>query len=367
MPGIKEMTATILNGMPNAWGQSIHIPSECDGLAFCKQIEEFIGEFRSKDGDKRPTNYEDIYYVITQINDHETGNYDNPALDPLIEKIKKPTEQTAVWEKRFGERWLIPVSRDACNYINKSVWNMLNRSITSTSHLECIAEFCEEYPNACIVTLNHDIVLESFLDSRGISYNDGFNLIDGEPCFDPASLNLKRGILLLKLHGSISWFRRQPRYESDEESEMRTPPRETIFKARNGSNFGYTKNAKGEDQYLIDGSPLLMIGNHNKIQEYTSYFYSHLYCAFHAALERSDKLVVCGYGFGDKGINTRIVEWRHQGGKKVVVIHEEPDKLFTDCRKAVLGLHNDPGVRTILSFMKKNLTWQSVEEELAKA
>jgi len=108
-----------------------------------------------------------------------------------------------------------------------------------------------------------------------------------------------------------------------------------------------------------------VIGNHNKIQEYTSYFYSHLYCAFHAALERSDKLVVCGYGFCDKGVNTRMVEWRHQGGKKVVVVHENPDRLFSDCRNAVRDLHFEPGVQTILSFMKETLTLQSIEAKLS--
>jgi len=32
------------------------------------------------------TNYEDIYYLVSQITDNEDGEYDNPVLKPLIDK-----------------------------------------------------------------------------------------------------------------------------------------------------------------------------------------------------------------------------------------------------------------------------------------
>jgi hypothetical protein len=53
----------------------------------------------------------------------------------------------------------------------------------------------------------------------------------------------------------------------------------------------------------------LLAGTFNKMLDYTRHIFLELHYQFYRALERSTNLVVCGYGFGDKGINGRIAEW----------------------------------------------------------
>ena len=51
---------------------------------------------------------------------------------------------------------------------------------------------------------------------------------------------------------------------------------------------------------------LLLMGTFNKMLLYTASLWGELHCHFHHSLSRDSALVVCGYGFRDKGINTKI-------------------------------------------------------------
>lgn len=66
----------------------------------------------------------------------------------------------------------------------------------------------------------------------------------------------------------------------------------------------HTKTSDGDWQDAIDGRPILLIGTFNKISEYTRGMFRDLHRRFRSMLRELDQLVVCGYGFGDKGINS---------------------------------------------------------------
>ena len=62
---------------------------------------------------------------------------------------------------------------------------------------------------------------------------------------------------------------------------------------------------------LLDtpGRPELLVGTFNKMHPYTASVFADLHCHFHKCLRQVNSLICCGYGFGDKGINTKLAEW----------------------------------------------------------
>jgi len=49
-----------------------------------------------------------------------------------------------------------------------------------------------------------------------------------------------------------------------------------------------------------------------------------------------NNLVICGYSFGDSGINTKIINWIYSSSEnKIIVIHPNPVKLNNDSRGAI--------------------------------
>jgi hypothetical protein len=57
-------------------------------------------------------------------------------------------------------------------------------------------------------------------------------------------------------------------------------------------------------------------------------------------LRQSQSLVVSGYGFGDCGVNSQILQWLFSAEPNVmVVIHPEPDTLWSSVRGEVTEQH----------------------------
>src|SRR3990167_4204242 len=64
--------------------------------AFLDRIKSEIELYYLKYPFKIEFNYEDYYYLASQIFDAEIGEYDNPAILPLIEKIKPDLEHLLI-------------------------------------------------------------------------------------------------------------------------------------------------------------------------------------------------------------------------------------------------------------------------------
>jgi len=100
-----------------------------------------------------------------------------------------------------------------------------------------------------------------------------------------------------------------------------------------------TRNFAGQRQDPIDDDGVMLIGSFNKIFEYSGGIFSDLFCAFRGSLGSARRLVVGGYGFGDKGVNQLIVQWlRESVERKLIIVHKD----YKDCgrkgRMAVQGL-----------------------------
>ncbi len=328
-------------------------------LTFLKRLKVEIDLYYSRS--ERFTNYEDLYYVASQIRDSESGDYDNPAVQPLIDKIL-PDIQPLLVSKQNG---IEEIAREATNYIHDVVRCLLSKEPCSLDHLSCIRDACQDsiLSNIDVFTLNHDTVLERCLSQNGVQFTDGFeepinnvrywnpDLYDGSPS----------KIRLFKLHGSIDWFRLRPD-GGDWSSERigRIPP---------GEDLGRTVNPQGIMQSPM-GRPMFLVGTFNKMLDYGSEIYADLHYQFYHSLRCTQRLIVCGYGFGDKGINTRIVEWIYSASdrnsasdRRIIVVHPTPEELKNASRGAISNKWDEWQSQNILIVFPKRIeqiSWQDI-------
>lgn len=315
---------------------------------------------------ERLTNYEDLYYMAAQIEDSESGNFDNPAVQPLIDKIFPEIKRILIGNKFRREEWrLIDLAHEATNYIEDVVRCLLFREPKSTEYLESLKDACldRQFSKIDIFTLNHDKVLEEFFSKNGIQFTDGFD----EPVNDVRYWNPDlfetscSKVRLFKLHGSVNWFRFRPDGGDWSNESIGIPLSKDIW---------YTKNPQGQMQLPVDGRPILLLGTFNKMLEYTSGIYTFLHCQFYHSLANTNRLVVCGYGFGDKGINNRIIEWiRLSSNRRILIIHPNPEELKKSARVAIRNNWNEWIKQKKLTIIPKKIeetSWKDIRDELFK-
>ncbi len=183
---------------------------------------------------------------------------------------------------------------------------MLRRPAATLSHWLADACLDERGVAVDIFTINHDTIIERHFEKQGIDYADGF--ADTGNVFKdwtPSLYDLpNHRVRLFKLHGSINWFQ-YPRHESGHMTRLRTV---TPVSADALLSAEYPR-------------PVILVGTLNKPLVCMNTVFSELHCRFHHALEAADLLIVVGFGFGDQGINLRMIPWiRGSVRNKVVVI-----------------------------------------------
>jgi hypothetical protein len=306
------------------------------GILFA-EIQDYYTDRRS-----HPVSYENCCYVATQLCDTESGEFDNPAVQPLIEKLREHEELRSLL--RTGEQRLSLFS-EAKHFIHDIVWRRLAQQPLSVDYWGWLIKGAHDdaVNSTDFLTLNHDTVFEQALRKENIKYCDGF----GKPSenvrfWEPGQLEENRRIRVCKLHGSIDWF---------------------WFRSKRRVGIPLMG-----DLYDTPGRPELLIGTFNKMHQYTASVFADLHCHFHKCLRQVNSLICCGYGFGDKGINTKLVEWINDGqSKRLVVVHPDPQGLM-DCSRGAIANHwqewqQEGKIRTIGKRIEET-DWDEVKETL---
>lgn len=94
----------------------------------------------------RFVNYEDLYYVTGQINDTELRNYDNPAVQPFINKILsdiRPLLRHREYDNKPHWR-LHELAYETMNYISDIVWHLLDKEPIRIDHMKSLCEACQD-------------------------------------------------------------------------------------------------------------------------------------------------------------------------------------------------------------------------------
>jgi hypothetical protein len=340
MPSVKDITEIVLSGMGVAryTGGNYYI-GEPDPITvgYVERVVEFLKRIYPEIKDyygsrsyyppdyERTINYEDLYYVALQIYQSETGAHDNPVVQAFVDRIISDIKQLFVQKEHeiIKREWnLRIIAEEAVHCIHDVVSNVLRIKPTDVSYLSCIGDACQDIGMPLnLFTLNHDTVLEQYLGGSGIEYTDGFESYEnGYRYWSPEVFeHSNHEIRLFKLHGSWNWFRYEP--------SAATGRNDPVGQALDGRHWLF-KDPDGEFQWRDCGRSMLLVGTFNKIPEYTNRIFADLFCQFRRALTETDRLIVCGYSFGDQGINMQVAEWANSSDRTMmVVIHENPEAL----------------------------------------
>jgi hypothetical protein len=358
MPGVDEISEQIFGGtgVVRASDATYYISSEgaanydwCraaaePALAFTRRLRELANRYFSDFLNGRAANYEDIANFAKQIEDALSGEYENPALLPLLVELLQDVDDTQALMERASET-------RGC--ISDIVWRMLNRPLTRLDHLAVIVDGCRVLGTTDLFELNHDRVLELGLADAGLRASDGFTKASGDVFFwsDVFSEPLRH----LKLHGSIAWFRRH----LDDE------PWRGLVVARSTTPDPYhERDAAGELlEFPADGRPVLLTGTFDKPLAYDTTVYADQHYLFHESLRQTHAVVVIGYGFRDKAINSRLIGWLHGArGRRLIVVHGDVrDLVENQARRAIAGSWNgwihDGRLRVVEKWVSDRDSW----------
>lgn len=366
MPSTDEITKGVLSGEVIKSNDSDRI------LIFLNWLKAKIDLFYFSRWPYNSTNYEDIYYIATQVHDSITGEFDNPAVQPLIDKILPQVRPLLIDEENTVEKQLGVLAGKATEYIEEVVYNLLRkdpRHFGSLDYLACIKDARSEISKVDIFTLNHDTVLEEFLKNDN-EFTDGFHEPENKNKFkykfwkpDLYEANSFK-IRLFKLHGSVDWIPQKYDREDgtlEERARIVKPPFGEIYKIvdRNG-------NSLSRKAY---GRPMFLIGTFNKMLKYSSWIFADLFSRFWLSLPSAERLVASGYSFGDKGINNAIIAWIYPSPecKMVVIDPAEEEKFRVKTRGAIGNKWDELKEKGKLIYMKNKIgkvSWEEIKEKL---
>ncbi len=281
----------------------------------------------------RKANYEDIYFLASQIHDSAIHEYDNPAILSLIKNITPDIHQALSGiqdQDRPEHPWSIEqLADEGMKYIRHILWCFLSNIDDSVDlgYLDLFAQAVADRDLRSIdfFTLNNDAVFEQYLRQRKIEYFDGFSQgTDGKFWWNTTLFlqTTKPRIRLLKLHGSVNWY-------TDQHFGKGSKSIEKV----DGAALPYIWRDLPEK-----AEPVFLAGTLNKMLDYTTEVFSLLQSEWFRSLYQSDVLVICGYGFNDKGINTRIVEWFNFSTNKILVVIDPSKDIIQKARPALGGL-----------------------------
>lgn len=371
MPSTGELTGRVLSGAgvrrhPDGayYFDAAHSDAPADGSVL--RIRRFLHRLKAeidgyyRDQPEHHTDYEDLYYAASQIHDSELREYDNPAVQPFIDKIRADVEPLLAGDAGAPAWSLLELSSEATHYIRDVVWRLLCAEPSRADHMESLSAACLDDALSCvdIFTLNHDTVLEQLLSRNGIRVTDGFDQpVERIRYWNPdLFMRPDARVRLFKLHGSVNWFRLRP---PDGNGELIGMP----------LNWDFRHGEPVPDRtWPTGGRPLFLAGTFNKILQYTSDIYADLHYQFRNVLREAEHLLVCGYSFGDKGINGRIIEWMHSApSRRLLVAHPQPEELKGKARPRIARYWDEwqsQGRLTPIAKGIEELSWPEIKAQL---
>jgi hypothetical protein len=161
---------------------------------------------------------------------------------------------------------------------------------------------------------------------------------------------------VLKLHGSINWYR----YRIGGEQVVVRSDADDPFHLRDldGGMLEIPADARGQ----------FLAGTFNKILAYQSPVYADEHAHFRAALRDCDVLVVSGYGFADKAVNTHLTGYLYDTSvRPIVLIHANPRGLVEAARPAAaraLVAAEKRGRLVLIEKWIEDAAWHEVRERV---
>ena len=341
-PSTQKLTDSILSG--SDW------PTQDDGSdnpnanfvnCLVKMLHNKAQKYQSKYS-KQQINYEDLFYLIEQILSSHRGGIENPAIVPFINEIE-PFMRNLILSLRQKEAVSNMIDDNTIyNYLfsqaHNYIWHVVNDNLFSvskkTSHLSIVQDICKKSNVTCIATLCHDIHLETFLTEKCVQFTDGFSGSKGDDIRHWENNFSSIGDMpFLKLHGSVNWY---PIYpidgdQYDKRVSILHPDQYDRTTAEYHWDMILEKDSADQKIPLIQERAELLMGTFNKTLRYGRGIFLEIHSHFRSAINKADKMIICGYSFGDQGINFHIRDWYYgKHGRQFVIIHPQPDDLIAN-------------------------------------
>jgi len=263
--------------------------------------------------------YEDIYYLAEQLYNEESGNMDNPAIEPFRREFVGRVHDLFVDTQRDEYQNLNEISNDAMVFIKCAVSHYLSTK-SKPIGFDFIIELLRSnnFGTINIFTLNHDIILEKALNEGKVEYCDGFDkLINNVRWFEPALYDQNALPHIFKLHGSINWMNLQT----------------FNFKGIGIPNCKDNEDLRtqsGEILSHLPSIPIILSGTYNKENRYYYDIIAEMHWRFFQALRYSSTslIIIAGYGWSDRSINGRLREWiLSRQENQFLLIHQHPEEI----------------------------------------
>ena len=291
-------------------------------------------------------NYEDIFYLADQALDEESGEAENPAIRTFADELRRDMAGLEIEHPKMSHQEML---RETKNYIVDVLKCCLTEPSPTADHLKIFEAPCKVGAVVSIATLCHDVHVERHLKRKGISLADGFSETAGGVRSWTGDFSSPTAIPFLKLHGSVNWFRLRP--ESSE----------SWFDDKFGTIDGDQDHVLGLD--AIDGRPLLLVGTFNKPSLYGRGLFGDIHYQFRSSIRDAETMVICGYSFGDKGINGEIIRWYYaKRDRRFVVIHPDPERLIGNARGAIRNKWHRWEQAGSIEFIRKRLESVNMDE-----
>ena len=273
-----------------------------------QKIEYLICRWQMLGGLKRDINYEDIYFLAYQIKNIKTpktvGEFDNPAVVPFAAEFNEIFKGES--DSYHGEQ--------ICEHIENVVVTLIREKDKIKKTFDYLDNlFLYPLSQEVIInifTLNHDQIIEQFLRSKEKKFCDGFTEQSDTDVLDTSVYDTNNLINLYKIHGSIDWKRAQ--YNDSN--------RDVIIR---GSFNNGILNIPIEDEKII------LCGTLNKMFQYHQGEFAYLWTRFYVKLMQCNRLIIAGYGFGDRAVNNSLIHWIGRVNRRMLIIDCKSEMDFT--------------------------------------
>ena len=264
--------------------------------------------------ERRLPTYEDHFSCLSQIVDDEMGEFPNPPIRDFSHSLR--FQSFNLWNgihahlsNGYGNHFA-SLSDKAI----EAIQHVVHRSLAAKGPpvgFGLLSSVFDKLGSLDIFSLNHDLLIEDYLDSRSIHYADGFGKWDGDA--KPFSWSWNKEdvqVRLFKLHGSIDWYR------------LHFKARDVVQYAKTRGDPEHAKDSTGTLLLSLDPSPYFVTGTTFKELSYGRGISGEVFAQFKPRLREHHTLFCSGYGWGDIGINARIAQWLHDDKvHRVVILH----------------------------------------------
>ncbi|MEJ6950784.1 SIR2 family protein [Natronospora cellulosivora (SeqCode)] len=322
LPSTKKISNKVINGQ--ALGLEGYESKRL--IPFIKTVYK---KLQSSDG-KESFNFEDLYYICSQLKGY-WQEYDNPVVLSFIDDIIDDLVQIKYFKILSNKNELrMEISRLAektINFMNAVISKSLNKNELKIDYFKFLEEINNDnrISSLNIFTLNYDLLLEKYFYQEKISFYDGFIKNKGSSIrvWQGDFIKASEKIKLLKIHGSVNWYRCRKSFENDY----------SYFFANTGIDIS---NKKEISSHIVQPKPMILAGRFNKILEYNRSIYVDLHYSFYRLLDLTETIFISGYSFNDLGINTWLIDWMYSSKtKKIILIHPEPEACIANARPGI--------------------------------